>query len=373
MRSWLIFVCLMLCGCSTAKAVRTIPLLDDSLFSPVTVKIDRASIMELSPEMRAYVETHVRGHPSERDARRALVDALYNQSGLKLDYEGGVTRTAAQAFHERKGNCLSLVLMTAALAKALDLGVEYRKVVVEEVWSRENDLFFASGHVNLSLGRGPRRPLEQDRGKSDLIVDFVSAEEMRKQRVHVIGERTLLAMFMNNRAAEELALDRFEDAYAWVKAALTEDPYYYDAYNTLGIVYLRAGYARQAERVLRTVLSKEPKNTKVISNLIHTLRRLGQRREAEAFAEELARLAPIRPFQLFDRGIEEMAKGHYERARELFEQEIERESSYHEFYFWLALANFGLGNLDEARTDSNIRAGYLPLYFDILDRGVERL
>ncbi len=31
------------------------------------------------------------------------------------------------------------------------------------------------------------------------------------------------------------------------------------------------------------------------------------------------------------------------------------------------------GTLDPARTDSNIRAGYLPLYFEILDRGVERL
>ena len=31
------------------------------------------------------------------------------------------------------------------------------------------------------------------------------------------------------------------------------------------------------------------------------------------------------------------------------------------------------GNLDKAREDSGIKSGYLPLYYEVLDHGIERL
>ena len=43
------------------------------------------------------------------DRRRALIDALYRPGALKLEYDAGTTRNAAQTFEARAGNCLLLV------------------------------------------------------------------------------------------------------------------------------------------------------------------------------------------------------------------------------------------------------------------------
>ena len=38
-------------------------------------------------------------------------------------------------------------------------------------------------------------------------------------------------------------------------------------------------------------------------------------------------------------------------ARAMFKREIDREPDYHEFHYGLAVADFGLGRLDEARSE----------------------
>ena len=50
------------------------------------------------------------------------------------------------------GNCLSLVIMTSAFAKALDLPVTYQKVFIDETFARSGDMYLLIGHVNLTLG-----------------------------------------------------------------------------------------------------------------------------------------------------------------------------------------------------------------------------
>jgi hypothetical protein len=52
-----------------------------------------------------------------------LLEALYNGSktGLKLDYDASYTRNAAETYRDRAGNCMSLVIMTAAFAKELGM------------------------------------------------------------------------------------------------------------------------------------------------------------------------------------------------------------------------------------------------------------
>jgi transglutaminase-like putative cysteine protease len=54
------------------------------------------------------------------------VQALYQPDQIRLEYDAAVTRNAAQAFEARTGNCLSLVIMTAALARELGLTVRYQ-------------------------------------------------------------------------------------------------------------------------------------------------------------------------------------------------------------------------------------------------------
>ncbi len=190
--------------------------------------------------------------------------------------------------------------MTAALAKALRLPVRYQSAYLDETWSRYGNLLFASGHVNVTLGR---RMLDArtHRDLNPITIDFLPPEEISGLRSRDIDEATVVAMYANNRAAEALADGRLDEAYAWAVASVRRDPTFDGAYNTLGVVYLRHGNLEQAARTFERVLAGAPKNTRALANLAETYGRQGRAAEADATRKRLVALEPFPPFHFFNR------------------------------------------------------------------------
>ncbi|MBT9494023.1 MAG: hypothetical protein IV107_17145 [Paucibacter sp.] len=337
-------------GCATAPPVPVpVQLFHDALFKPAAQDLSAEQVFALSPAMQDYLDFGMRAQLRNKGSRQGLLDALYNKSALQLEYDSGDTRTAAQAFADRRGNCLSLVIMTAAFAKQLGLPVRYQSVYVDELWSRSGDLYFLSGHVNLSLGRSLSESRDSAGDSAMLTVDFLRQPPGSRQRAQVIEEHTIVAMFMNNRAAENLQAGRIDAAYWWARAALVADPKLLAAYNTLGVIYRRHGDLGLAEPALRHVLAEEPGNTQAMSNLVLLLKESGRLAEATQFAQLLAQLQPYPPYKFFDLGLAAMQAGDYQAAKDWFSKEIARSAYVHEFHFGLALANYGLGDLVAAR------------------------
>jgi tetratricopeptide (TPR) repeat protein len=351
MRTWGVLLCsLLLVACASAPvAPPPESLFRDDLFVPPSARVSADDVFALSPEMRAYLKDKIAPQLRAKGPQHGLVDALYDKTLLKLDYDAEVTRTAAQTFAARAGNCLSLVIMTAAFAKEIGLPVRYQRVLVEDSWTRSGTMYFSSSHVNLTLDAASLGDRVLDFENAPLTVDFLGPEDIRGHRFRVIEEDTVVAMYMNNRAAELLAQGQTNDAYWWAREAMEQDPRFLQAYNTLGVVYRQQGSLAQAERVLRHVLDIEPANTLVMSNLALTYKEEGRVEEAKALTAKLEQLQPYPPFYFFDLGVEAMHKGDYKTAKNLFTREIERDAYYHEFHFWLAAAYVGLGDTRHAR------------------------
>lgn len=340
-----------LTGCATATPPAAWPPVPpaDERFGPPGVPIDADEVFALSPAMRQYLAAHLPHTPQDGRRPTALVQALNTRGELKLEYDASLTRTAAQAFEARAGNCLSLVIMTAALAKAQGIQVTYNLVHGEQAYSREGGLLFTSGHVNLTLGR----PLRDRQGGYDqaawLTVDFLPGEDITGQRREPIPESTIVAMFMNNRAAEAMAQHRLADAHAYAREALRHSPGYGPARNTLAVVYLRRGLPADAEPLLRTVLAAQPTQRDALDNLRLALLAQGRGEEAAAIARQLAALEPEPPFQAFDRGLAAMQQQDYAAARTLFQREIDRHGCLSTCHYWLAMAELRLGHVAQAR------------------------
>jgi Tfp pilus assembly protein PilF len=348
------FLLAALGGCATAPAPQAPPadLFADHLFPRSTATLAEADIFALTPAMETYTRD-VQRHRRGREIRRALFEALYQRDGLQLEYDSAMTRTAAQAFEARQGNCLSLVIMTAALANELNIPVVFQDMPVDDSWSRSGDLYFNSGHVNLKLGRILRESVNTYDSASYMVVDFQPPPDGKLAEGRPIGRHTVVAMFMNNRAAEALARERLDEAYWWARQAIAADATLLYAYNTLAVVYRRHGDAALAERTLRWALGSEPDNVMVLNNLAQLLDAEGRKQEAGVLREKLARLQPVAPFYYFNLGRTAMAMGDYRRARILFERELQRDPDYHEFHAWLAAALRQLG--DKRRADEHIK------------------
>jgi len=324
-------------------------LFHDTLFAPPSKSIRPADVFAVSEAMRHYLQAEIGAAIRDKGRQRALFDALYNANQLKLDYDAAVTRTAADAFDSRSGNCLSLTIMTAALAKELGLDARFQRVVSEEAWTRSGELYFASGHVNVTLGRRSGDPRVHDNEKVLLTIDFVPLKKTDTQRTFLINDDTIIAMFMNNRAAEKLAEGKLDDAYWFARAAVVQDPAFLSAYNTLAVVYKAHGNLAQSERILRVLLEREPGNLNAMTNLALVLEDAGRTAEAEALGDRVDRLEPHPPFHFFNRGMEAMQRGDFALAKRLFGRELERDPTYHEFHYWYAAACMKLGEREAAR------------------------
>lgn len=349
----------LLAACASPSAPPPASLWRDEAFVPVVSPVGAEQVLEVSEAMIQYLRHELVPLLKQQGPVQGLVTALTQPEWLQLRYDASMTRTAAQAFDSRSGNCLSLVILTAALAHELGLQVHYQEVVTDETWSRQAGMYVSSGHVNVTLGRSMGWPRGYDSAPL-LTIDFLPPAQAQTLPIRPLAERTVLAMFMNNRAAEAIAQHDLDLAYAWARAAIVQDPDFLSAYNTLAVVYLRHGQAQAAEASLRHLLGRMPTHTPALNNLVLALRAQGRRAEAEATATALHRRETVAPFEFFNLGMAALQMGDAMTARLWFQKELARDPDYHEFHFALAQAELKLGHAEAAQRELELALANSP-------------
>jgi Flp pilus assembly protein TadD len=342
----------LLAGC--ASMGRNTPpesLFADQSFAAPTARVTTSELFTLTPAMRAYMHSaRFKQRLLDKGNIHGLLQALYEKGELKLEYDSSMTRTAAQTFEARAGNCLSLVIMTAAFAKELGMVVRFQSVDVDDTWSRSASLYLVSSHVNLALGsRSVFDALHTGDPDQLTTIDFLPPPEAARFRTRPLTEGDIVTLFMNNRAAESLVMGRVDDAYWWARAAVARPEAPPAAFNTLGVIYQQHGDLAMAERVFRAALEQDKNNLVVMQNLVPVLQANGKSAESVALAARVARLDPHPPFQYFDEGLRAFRAGDFAKAKDLFAREVERAPYNDEFHFWLAVTCLRLGQPQLAR------------------------
>ncbi len=332
-----------LAGCAAVEPVARpdVDVFRDALFVPPARPPDVSALFTLTPAMQQHLVERIQPQVRRHGAQAALIDALYTRGELRLEYDAVQTRTAAEAFDARKGNCLSLVIMTAAFARELGLSVRFQEVLDRPAIEPTGELTFVIGHVNLALGRGlgTARPFGEETGW--LLVDFLPGQDLQRQRTRELDERRIRAQFMNNRAAEELARGRVDDAYWWLRGAQAQDPDFANLYNTLGVVYRHRGALAEAERALQVALALDPGNEHVLGNLAGVQLARGQ-----APAPLLALASPASRYTGARQALDE---GRLKQAVRLLQCELGLTPRNPELHHLLAITQQRLGDTAQAR------------------------
>ena len=366
---------LILCACAAAPPPpQSAQLFNDHLFAAPSVRVSADSVFAVSDAMKHYLNVEIADQLSANGRQRGLFEALYRQDQLRLEYDSAMTRNATETFAARSGNCLSLVIMTAAMARQLGLPVRYQRVFTDETWTRSGDIYFSSGHINLTLGKRHPDPRFRYDEHHLLTIDFIPLTGLEVQHTWEIGESTIIAMYMNNRAAESLAQGKTDDAYWWAREGIIQDPKFLDSYNILGVIYRRHGNPLLAEQVLNEFLVREPGNIQAMSNLALVLNDQGRLAESRALARKVEEKQPYPPFHFFNLGQAAMRAGDFAAARDQFAREIAREPNNPEFHFWIAGAYNRLGDVERARkhlaiaVENSATRGDRDIYAAKLDR-----
>lgn len=269
-----------------------------------------------------------------------------------FEYRDNMTRVASETFEERAGNCLSLVLLTAALAKELDVIVEFQEIDVPPVWDKQGDFYLVNGHINLRL-LPPNEGSSVHMLKRAIQVDFLPERAVRGYDKTKINKQTVIAMFYNNVAAESLVMGDYDKAYGFLKLGLLQMPNYVPALNTLAVLYRYKGLNNEAETLYKLALDIDQKDMNALYNYAVMLGAQDRLDEWAAVHKRLELERIDNPYYYYDIAQQAYLDKEYQDALLWYKRAVAKADYRHEFYFGLSRAYWKTG--DERRAQINMK------------------
>ncbi|GAB3011326.1 tetratricopeptide repeat protein [Bowmanella dokdonensis] len=256
----------------------------------------------------------------------------------------GDTLTASEALTQNAGNCMSLAILTTALARLVDLELDYQMVNSIPIYQMEDKLLLLSRHVRTYLydpGYLPGEDMLVLRRPGIIVDYFPNSGNHLGERV---SEADFFAMYYQNMAARAMVEGDLPKAYWLIREALIYSPKNSESLNTLAVIYRQAGQDDRAERVYRYALEESGKSLNVLDNYRHLLLRQGRVDEAEALANQLTNSEDTNPYSWMKMANEAYRQGHFGHAIQFYNQAIELAPYLDQGYFGLAKTYYQRGD-----------------------------
>jgi len=307
-----------------------------------------------------------------------LYNYLYTTT-VDFDFHND-TRTARQTLDNAAGNCLSLAILTTALANIADIETGYELVDSTPVFERRGNIVSKGIHVRSILFDPtwiPEEPHTPVWKRPGIRFDYFPEDTERARLLGNLSSNAYVAMYYSNIAGEAIANDDMNSAFWYLLESLEQEPNNSIALNMLAVVYRRAGDEYMAEKIYRYGIDTLPTNVTFLRNYHFLLSRQGRIREADTVARSLRKLEDTNPFNWVNAGRSALADGEYREAIRYFRQALDIAPYLHEAHALTAIAHLKMGNTQrgerelQAALDNAQRQSIRSLYqakLTMLDR-----
>ncbi|MDP5136968.1 tetratricopeptide repeat protein [Rheinheimera baltica] len=291
--------------------------------------------IEQEQEFLAYFHA-----PEHQDlaGRKRLYNFL-SQHTAYFDYQGH-NYTASQAYRLKAGNCISLAVLTKALADVVGVDIKFQSIISAPVFDMKNSYMLSSDHVRTFLYESD---FVSKRGNSYflqplLVIDYLpAAGDIVGEN---ISEKTFIAMFYRNLAADALLKENYHQALALLKTALSFDPTYGAVINLVAITHRRLNEPELAAKFYEYGLQVSNRKTSLTSNYAVLKQLQGDEHGAEQLRQSLSRQDDNDPYFWYLLGKTAIEQRHPADAAIYFSKAIERAPYMHELYLELAVAQY---------------------------------
>ena len=295
-------------------------------------------ILELTPEMKAFLDARIRDRQGESDRLRALIYAVIVEGTFNLVYDE-TTRTAGETFQDQRGNCLSFTNMFIAMARYVGLEAHYQEVDVPPDWSLAGESFLLSKHVNalLELSYGER------------IVDFNVYDFKISFDKNVVSDKRGRAHYFNNLGVEYMLAADTARAVAHFRQSLREDATFTPAWINLGILHRREGHPEYAEAAYLQALRIERNNLVAMSNLANLYDAEGLTEYATVYKARVETHRMQNPYYRYMLANEAFVSGDYRTAIGHLEYAISARDNEDRFLSLMSMSYLMLGDREAAQ------------------------
>ncbi|MDM7859012.1 hypothetical protein QTP81_00155 [Alteromonas sp. ASW11-36] len=362
--------CLLVVGCqSTAKQVdNQAPLVNNELTQLIALELQSNEYTLQSPsqilaltnnqkqQFLDFFNAPVRANIAKHRRLYRYIDNLY----VDFDYLGE-TLNAETAFREKKGNCMSLAILTSALAQLAGLEVDYQRVNVAPIYQRFNNVMTLSTHVRTHLyAEAEDNPNEITVIRSRLIIDYYPQRSNIKGDMLTDGE--FFAMYYRNLASDAIILGQFEFAYAAMRMAIEQAPDDPENINTMAVVLRNMGLTDRALALYSYGIEQTEASLNLIGNYAQLLSDNGELEKSEMIKKQMRYSNDDNPYQWLDNAHRAIRENKHFLARTMLEKTLERAPYMHEAYFALAQSYYLTQDIEQA--DKALRKAselaYLP-------------
>ena len=303
----------------------------------------------VSEEMKQFLAANI-GHGSDTVQQlETLVRLVFQENALHFTYEP-LTRTAAETFNKRSGNCVSFTFLFLAMARHLGMNAQFREVDIVPIWSRVGNIISMSGHANAAVSIGSQV----------YIIDLFPQVNRVQLGGRIVSDARALAHFFSNRGVNQLADGNPPGAVAYFQKSVESDPATAFAWANLGVAETLVGNFEEGEKAYLKALKLAPGELVAMSNLAALYERLGRSREAKAFTAKVTKFQLKNPYYHFSLGLQDYQSGDYRASLEHYKAALKRKSTEHLFYLGLAKAHAQLGEMQKATANLKLAAKYAP-------------
>jgi tetratricopeptide (TPR) repeat protein len=293
----------------------------------------------IDDEMRAAVEKAVGSNlGTNEDRMRYLLRYLNDYGYVNFQYTDGLTLTARQAFHERRGDCMAYTNLFLALARHLGIPAYFVHVSQVRNYYERAGWFFVSSHVAVATGRGP----------SALVIDFSrEISDWWLSLYESIDDGAALALYYNNVAVDRMTSGKTAEAEHLFRFFLDREPSVPELYNNLGVLLNRSKRHVEALSLLESGIQRFPTYEPFFTNALSAAR--GARRP-EIVAELEAHTRSIEetdPYFLVAKGLSFYQEERYQLAARELERARSMKPDSPVILAWLTRAYLSAGRRQE--------------------------
>ncbi|ATC93995.1 tetratricopeptide repeat protein [Pseudoalteromonas tunicata] len=342
---------LLLSGCQTTSTP-SIPqhpfeLVNQPSFKVLTVE-SQAEIFRLDNTIITKLNKSISHSNDAKLITKELLQFIFNSAENQINYRSGSTLTANQTFSQQNANCLSLSILSYALASELQLRSAFQRVHIPEYWSLEQGVNMLTGHVNLKIDfesfdrlNGVNRYYNY---ADSVTIDFDPNTRQQPFKTEFISKEVITAMFYNNKGAMAMINQQYDLAFSYFKAAIELIPSYSGSWGNLGILLKINQLTHDAELAYLHAIKLDDNNNTAKGNLAILYNQTGREMLARSIEQQLLEKRKENPFYHLAIGNEAFLHREYRQAINHYRNALNLDKNNHESYFGLAKSYFELGD-----------------------------
>ncbi|HYQ94666.1 MAG TPA: tetratricopeptide repeat protein [Burkholderiales bacterium] len=328
-------------------------------YDAALVSVGKRDLFQLEAELLAKLDDPRIQDSSAQYRLNRLVSLLFGSETKNFPYSGGHSTVAAETWRRKRGDCLSLTVLTYSLAKALGLSVQMQEVRVPDVFDRRGSVEFLNRHVNVLIRDVGLLHFQDGSMRSgNVIIDFEPQIGSRREGL-ALSDDGILSRFYNNIAAEYLAQGDLTRAYAHFKAAILADPGYSPSYSNLAQLYERRGLLQNAEQLLLHAVALNEDADIALRSLHQLLVSQGRESEASKYTEILRARQDKDPYYWLGVGLDHLQRGNNKKAVSALEHAQALTSGFQEVHRYLAIAYWRAGKQPQAKDQLSVLASLM--------------